>query len=141
MPGESIGLDSQLIPQPSRRPDGAKRQRSKHTGRERRSVLRDYNRQRNEQPSRHARIFIVMTFSRFVDGRTDLVYDLLASGNPATATDQDGVSLIRWCAYYGDVSAIRFLLTKGESLASLGNNFDLNGACFPRPLAALPVPD
>ena len=42
----------------------------------------------------------------------------------------NGVSLIRWCAYYGDVSAIKFLLANGESLATLGENFDLNGACF-----------
>lgn len=42
----------------------------------------------------------------------------------------NGVSLIRWCAYYGDVSAIKCLLANGESLAALGDNFDLNGACF-----------
>lgn len=40
------------------------------------------------------------------------------------------MSLIQWCVYYGDVSAIRFLLASGESLASLGTNFDLNGASF-----------
>jgi ankyrin repeat protein len=40
------------------------------------------------------------------------------------------VSLIKWCAYYGDVSAIRFLLGQGESLQSLGENLDLNGAAF-----------
>jgi hypothetical protein len=44
--------------------------------------------------------------------------------------DSDRVSLIKWCAYYGDVSAIKFLLSKAESLESLGDNFDLNGACF-----------
>jgi ankyrin repeat protein len=40
------------------------------------------------------------------------------------------VPLIRWCAYYGDVSAIRHLLAHGESLHSLGANLDLNGAAF-----------
>jgi ankyrin repeat protein len=40
------------------------------------------------------------------------------------------VSLIQTCAYFGDVSAIRFLLANGESLASLGTNFDLNGASY-----------
>ena len=40
------------------------------------------------------------------------------------------MSLIQWCAYYGDVSAIKFLLRHGESLDSLGENFDLNGAVF-----------
>ncbi len=66
---------------------------------------------------------------RIADGRTDLVFDYLASGNHATAT-VNGISLIRHCAYYGDVSAIKFLLANGESLATLGENFDLNGACF-----------
>src|SRR5450631_4527248 len=66
----------------------------------------------------------------FTEGRTELVFDLLVAGLPADHKDGDGVSLIRHCAYYGDVSAIRFLLTQGESLDSLGENFDLNGAAF-----------
>lgn len=68
--------------------------------------------------------------NRILDGRTDLVFEFLSKGNPADSTDEQGVSLIKWCAYYGDVSAIRFLLSKGESLQSLGQNFDLNGAVF-----------
>jgi len=67
---------------------------------------------------------------QIVDGRTDLVFEYLAAGHPANSADDDGVSLIRWCAYYGDVSAIRFLLSNGESLESLGDNLDLNGAAF-----------
>ncbi len=67
---------------------------------------------------------------RIANGRTDLVYEYVAKGNPFDAKDPNGVSLIRWCAYYGDVSAIRFLLERGESLQSLGDNFDLNGAAF-----------
>jgi ankyrin repeat protein len=63
-------------------------------------------------------------------GRTDLIVDYLADGHAATSTDRDGVSLIKWCAYYGDVSAIRFLLASGESLGSLGDNLGLNGAAF-----------
>lgn len=65
---------------------------------------------------------------RIAKGRSDLVFDHVSGGKPAT--DKDGVSLIKWCAYYGDVSAIRFLIAHGESLASLGGNFDLNGASF-----------
>ena len=61
------------------------------------------------------------------DGRTDLVFDHVAQGHAATATDSNGVPLIRWCAYYGDVSAMRFLLANGESLGSLGDNLDLFG--------------
>jgi uncharacterized protein len=67
---------------------------------------------------------------RITNGRTDLVFDYLSEGHPANSTDTHGVSLIKWCAYYGDVSAIRYLLVKGESLEALGDNFDLNGAAF-----------
>ena len=44
----------------------------------------------------------------FVAGRTDLVFDYVSSGATAKAKDRDGVSLIEWCPYYGDVSAIRW---------------------------------
>jgi uncharacterized protein len=67
---------------------------------------------------------------RIASGRTDLVFDYLAAGHAANSTDGNGVSLIRHCAYYGDVSAIRFLLEKGESLQSLGEDLGLNNACF-----------
>ena len=64
------------------------------------------------------------------DGRTDLVFDVLAEGHSAETKDQDGVSLIRHCAYYGDVSAMRFLLAHGESIGALGENLGLNAASF-----------
>ena len=67
---------------------------------------------------------------RISDGRTDLVFDYVSQGHAATSADADGVSLIKWCGYYGDVSAIRFLLAHGESLTVLGENFDLGGAAF-----------
>ena len=67
---------------------------------------------------------------RITDGRTDLVFDFIAQGRAATETDANGVALIQHCAYYGDVSAIRFLLAHGESITRLGENLDLNGACF-----------
>jgi ankyrin repeat protein len=69
-------------------------------------------------------------FDRIADGRTDLVFDLIAAGNPPDAADEDGVSLIQWCSYYGDVSAIRFLMSHGAKLASLGEDFELNAASF-----------
>jgi uncharacterized protein len=68
--------------------------------------------------------------TRISDGRTDLVFDFLAAGNPATSTDASGVSLMLLCAYYGDVSAIKHLLANGEALDSLGENLDLNAAVF-----------
>ncbi len=68
--------------------------------------------------------------NRIADGRTDLVFDYLAGDRAANSTDDDRASLIKWCAYYGDVSAIRFLLANGESLQSLGDNFGLEDAAF-----------
>lgn len=68
--------------------------------------------------------------TRIADGRTDLVFEHVSAGHAADATDSSGVSLIKWCAYYGDVSAIRFLLGQGESLKSLGEDLGLNGAAF-----------
>src|SRR5688500_6165953 len=65
---------------------------------------------------------------RISTGRTDLVFDYLAEGHAATASDGKGVPLIHWCAYYGDVSGMRFLLANGESLKTLGENLGLNGA-------------
>lgn len=68
--------------------------------------------------------------SGVANGRTDLVFDILAEGHAANVSDQNGVSLIRHCAYYGDVSAIRFLLAHNEPLSSLGENLGLDAACF-----------
>jgi ankyrin repeat protein len=67
---------------------------------------------------------------RIADGRTDLVWDYVAQGHAATAQTQDGVSLAQRCAYFGDVSAMRFLLGHGEALTSLGTNLGLNAAAF-----------
>jgi ankyrin repeat protein len=66
----------------------------------------------------------------FVDGRTDLVFQLLAQGQSPDALDQNGVSLVRWCAYYGDVSALKFLISHGATLNSLGPNLGLDAATF-----------
>lgn len=67
---------------------------------------------------------------RITNGRTDLVFDYLAAGHPATAKDAHGRPIISWCAYHGDVSALRYLLARGETLAALGDNLGLNGAAF-----------
>ena len=64
------------------------------------------------------------------DGRTDKVFDYLAAGHAANTKDENGTSLIGWCAYHGDVSAMRLLLQHGESLQSLGENLGLHGAAF-----------
>jgi uncharacterized protein len=67
---------------------------------------------------------------RIAEGRTDLVFDYVAEGNPPNCTTTDGGSLMQWCAYYGDVSALKFLLSKAETLQSLGEDMGLNAAAF-----------
>jgi len=69
-------------------------------------------------------------FHQLEEGRTELVFDLLAAGVAADFRDAHGVAIIRHCAYYGDVTAIRYLLSKGERLESLGPNLDLGTAAF-----------
>lgn len=66
---------------------------------------------------------------RIAAGRTDLVFDWIAAGGDPAAT-YDGASLLGWCSYYGDVSAIRLLQQNGASLHELGPEFDLNGAAY-----------
>ncbi len=68
--------------------------------------------------------------ARIADGRTDLVFDLLAAGGSATSIVPGGGSLIQSCAYYGNVSAIRLLLGHGASLSILGEDLGLNAAAF-----------
>jgi ankyrin repeat protein len=65
---------------------------------------------------------------RIIDGRTDFVFEYMSQGHAADSKDGRGVSLIQWCAYYGDVSAIKYLLAKGESRAALAGQ--LNAAAF-----------
>jgi ankyrin repeat protein len=67
--------------------------------------------------------------ARIANGRTDLVFPYLAAGGKATDSTDD-VPLIRWCAYYGDVSAIRHLLAHGAELNTLGDNFEFSAACY-----------
>ena len=67
---------------------------------------------------------------KIIDGRTDLVFEFLKSGYEAGSKDKQGTSLIQWCAYYGDVSAIKYLLEKGAKISDLGVNLGLNGAAF-----------
>jgi ankyrin repeat protein len=71
-----------------------------------------------------------LLIAEFEDGRTDLVGPLLEAGVPANFQNQQGVSLIQTCAYYGDVSAMRWLLAQGASLQELGPNLGLSAACF-----------
>jgi ankyrin repeat protein len=67
---------------------------------------------------------------RIRNGRTDLVFDYVAEGNPAGFVDEQGIPLLRWCARYGDVSAMRFLLSQGAELQSIGENLGLGEAAF-----------
>ncbi len=64
------------------------------------------------------------------DGRTDKVFEYLAAGHPADSADSDGVTVVQWCAYYGDVSALKCLMAAGAELDSLGDDLGLNAASF-----------
>jgi ankyrin repeat protein len=66
---------------------------------------------------------------KIIDGRTDLIFDYISQGNSPLINIQ-GASLIKWAAYYGDVTAIKLLISEGVSFEDLGVNFDLNGAVF-----------
>ena len=69
-------------------------------------------------------------FDEIAGGRTDLVFDYVAAGHAATSADEGGVSLLQWCSYYGDISALKFLLANGETLQSLGELYGLSTAAF-----------
>ena len=73
---------------------------------------------------------IMAMLDEIVDGRTDLVFEYCAAGYSANSMDKDAVSLLQWCAYYGDVSAMKLLLAKGAQMQSLGDNVGLNAASF-----------
>lgn len=66
---------------------------------------------------------------RIAAGRTDLVFEWSLRGDDPEAA-VEGASLIAWCAYYGDVSAIRHLQSRGVDLADLGPDLGLNAAAF-----------
>ena len=68
--------------------------------------------------------------NKIIEGRTDLVAEYLAGGYSATASDAHGTSLIKWCAYHGDVSAIRLLVKKGVAITDLGDDHGINAAAF-----------
>ena len=78
----------------------------------------------------HSELTAEQRWQRIANGRTDLVFAHVGSGLPATAADAHGTTLLAWCAYYGDVSAIRWLQTQGATLSALGDNLGLNGAAF-----------
>lgn len=66
---------------------------------------------------------------RIANGRTDLVFDWLDQGGAPDA-EAGRTSIAQWCAYYGDVSALRRLLSAGVTLDALGADLGLNGAAF-----------
>jgi ankyrin repeat protein len=68
--------------------------------------------------------------SRIAAGRTDLVVEYLAAGGDARSAAANGTSLLAWCAYYGDVSAIKLLVSRGATLDVLGPGLGLNAAAF-----------
>jgi hypothetical protein len=58
---------------------------------------------------------------RIKDGRTDLVFDHRPRAITRPRRTEARHGALSWCAYYGDVSAIR-ILANGESIRTLGDN-------------------
>ncbi|HMP04198.1 MAG TPA: ankyrin repeat domain-containing protein [Gemmatales bacterium] len=73
---------------------------------------------------------IARLIQRIENGRTDLVLELLADSEAARLLLAHGESLLRWSAYFGDVSACRALVRAGLSPTLLGGDLGLNGAAF-----------
>lgn len=68
--------------------------------------------------------------SRIANGRTDLVFELATGTVDVSGLQVDDASVLQWCAYYGDVSALRLLLARGARLDALGADLGLNAAAF-----------
>lgn len=68
--------------------------------------------------------------ARIAAGRTDLVHDLLVTDAQSRNAVENGATPLQWCAYYGDVSALRHLLDHGDQLSQLGADLGLNAAAF-----------
>jgi ankyrin repeat protein len=66
---------------------------------------------------------------RIAAGRTDLVFDWIAAGGAVTASF-DGASLMQWCDYYGDVSAMRRLMADGARIEAPAPDLGLRRAAF-----------
>lgn len=64
------------------------------------------------------------------NGRTDQVIRHLEAGGDPAHVDADGLSLLQWCAYHGDATAVRALIRAGAPATQMGDNLDLNGAVF-----------
>lgn len=71
-----------------------------------------------------------LLIDKLTKGRTDVVFEIVADGQSASGADSRGTTLMEWCAYHGDVSAIRFLRSRGASLELLGDNLGLSAAAF-----------
>jgi hypothetical protein len=52
---------------------------------------------------------------RIAKGWTDLVVDYVAQGGAV-----NGTSLMQSCVYYGDLTAVKYLMAQGETLATIG---------------------
>ena len=65
---------------------------------------------------------------RIAKGSTDLVVDYVAQAGAAGSVDRSG--LMGSCVYYGDLTAIKYLMSLGETLATIGERPLFNAAFF-----------
>lgn len=69
-------------------------------------------------------------YLRFSHGRTDLAVDIVGDHGSGPWPHVEGFSLVQWAAYYGDVSVLKFLLSRGAAVGELGPDLGLNAAAF-----------
>jgi len=63
-------------------------------------------------------------------GRTDLVVGLTREQDWKQCLEKDRVRPMQWLVYYGDVTAMRFLMEQGADLSSIDLNIELGNAAF-----------
>jgi ankyrin repeat protein len=67
---------------------------------------------------------------RIAQGRTDLVFDLLALPDWRTALNEGQIKALQWFVYYNDTTALKAILAAGGDLSSIDLNTELGHACF-----------
>jgi uncharacterized protein len=67
---------------------------------------------------------------RIADGRTDLVFDLLALPDWRSAIVEQQINALQWFVYYNDTTALKAVLATGGDLNGIDLNAELGNAAF-----------
>ncbi|WP_235298135.1 ankyrin repeat domain-containing protein [Portibacter marinus] len=63
-------------------------------------------------------------------GRTDLIFDLMAKKGWKERLFQDRIKILQWLVYYDDLTAIKAVIHNGGTLESININDELGNAAF-----------